>query len=144
MKTRALALFILLFATGAHAGASPVPAVESKGAFIKIVASAPSVDIPAELNPPLLLYIRKSAILSVSMTFVARNVDYEVAISTWGPDVEIRSSGNASPIAEAAKANPIRLANEGSVASVRVYLYRFANEASAASFCDAVISNQDG
>jgi hypothetical protein len=144
MKTRAVILLITLLATVANVDAASVPTVESKGAFIKIVASAPLVDTPAELNPPLLLYIRKSAILSVSMTFAARSVNYDVAIATLGPDIEIRSSGATVSTADASKANSYRLSNEGSAASVKVYLYRFAKEANAMSFCDAVISNQDG
>jgi hypothetical protein len=128
MKIKAITLFIILLATEAIVCAAPEPTVESKGAFVKIVAGDRSVDTPAELNPPLLLFLRKSSILRVAMTFSARSVTYEVAIAAWGPDNGARSNNPNLPTSD----------------TVKVFIYRFAKEASAASFCEALMSNQDG
>jgi hypothetical protein len=128
MKIKTITLFIILLATEANIGASPEPTVESKGAFIKIAAGDRSVDIPAELNPPLLLFIRKSSILRVAMTFSARSVTYEVAIAAWGPDYGTRFNNS----------------NLSTSDTVRVFTYRFAKEASATSFCEALMLNQEG
>jgi hypothetical protein len=128
MRKNAVLLFVVLVALRASAGAAPEPVVESKGAFVRIVAGAPSVDTPAELNPPLLLYIRKSTILRVAMTFSARSVTYEVAIAAWGPDMGTRPTGPNVPTSD----------------TLKVFVYRFAKEASATAFCESIMSNQDG
>jgi hypothetical protein len=128
MKTRPLALFAVLLAMRAGVLAAPDPSVESKGAFVKIVAGDRSVDIPAELNPPLLLFLRKSSILRVAMTFAARSVTYEVSIAAWGPDNGARFN---SP-------------NPATSDTVRLFIYRFAKESSAEAFCEALMANQEG
>lgn len=137
MKTKVIALGLILFAAGSASGATPVPTVEFKGAFIKISASVGSVDTPAELNPPLLLYIRKVSILRVSMAYDARNTTYDVAIVTFGAEGTLRA--NVAPPPGLALA-----ASAGNVDSVKTYTYRFSTETGAAAFCDDLLSNQDG
>jgi hypothetical protein len=62
------------------------------------------------------------------MTFSARSVTYEVAIAAWGPDLGTRLNSPNLPASD----------------TLKVFVYRFAKEASAASFCESIITNQDG
>jgi hypothetical protein len=128
MKTKALILLVLGLAAGRTGYADSMPTVEFKGAFIKITAGNSFLDAPIERNPPQLLYIRKSSILRITMTYVARTTAFDVTIVTWGADF--------GPNPEDGRA--------AATDDTRSFFYRFAKESNAESFCDAILSSQDG
>jgi hypothetical protein len=128
MKTKAAILLAACLATGGTLSAAKAPAVESRGSFVKITAGDNYPDEPLERTPPLLLYIRKATIVSVSLTFVGHAAAYDVAIVTLNPVGDVRAGEGRVVLPDA----------------VRAYFYRFSSEAVAASFCEAVLSNQDG
>jgi hypothetical protein len=132
MITRFLALVALFSVAAASIRAAPDPTVESKGAFVKIATGPGSVDIPAELNPPQLLYLRKSSILQISVTYVARNTDFETAITVYGGVMAPRLN------------LPVQAPATATVDTLRTYYYHFSNLAGAGRFCEAVLANQDG
>jgi hypothetical protein len=127
MKTRVLVLMFVFFAAGQGTFAASAPTVEFKGAFIKITAGSTFVDAPLERSPPLLLYIRKSSILRISMTFIPRTSAYDVTIVTWGSDY-------------ASRFDDVRTA---ATDPSRAFFYRFADLSSATAFCDTLLSNQE-
>jgi hypothetical protein len=129
MKTKVLALGYALLAAGVTSYAATAPTVEFKGAFIKITAGdSYATDEPIERMPPQLLYVRKAAILSVSLTYVPRSSAYDVVIATSNPDNEARVVDGRSVVAYGTKS----------------YFYRFSSGAAAAAFCEAMLSSQDG
>jgi hypothetical protein len=132
MNTRNIALFVLFIVTAEGLGAAPDPVVESRGVFVKIASGPGSVDIPAELNPPQLLYLRKSSILQISVTYVARNTDFETAITVYG--------GVMAPRLNV----PVQAPATATVDTLKTYYYHFSSLASAGRFCEAVLANQDG
>jgi hypothetical protein len=132
MTTRFLALLALFFVAAASLGAVPEPTVESKGAFVKIATGPGSVDIPAELNPPQLLYLRKSSILQISVTYVARNTDFETAITVYGGVMAPRLN------------IPVQAPATATVDTLRTYYYHFSTLAGAGRFCEAILANQEG
>jgi hypothetical protein len=119
---------VACLATGGTSFAAKAPTVESKGAFVRITAGDNYPDEPLDRTPPLLLYIRKAYIISVSLTYVGHASDYDVAIDTLNPDNGVRAGEGRFVQPDA----------------VRSYFYRFSSEAVAASFCEAVLSSQDG
>jgi|SRR5271165_1616537 len=127
MIARTFAHLAFFCVSAAMLGAAPVPSVESKGAFVKIATGPGSVDIPAELNPPQLLYLRKASILRISVTYVARNTDFEAAITVYGGEAARRMSIPAAATVDALK----------------TYYYHFSNLPNAAEFCEAVLANQE-
>lgn len=135
---------IAAFAASASLAAAATPSVESRDAFLKIVAEAPPVDAQAELNPPLLLYLRKSCVLSISLTFAPRSAGFDVAISTWVPDGAARAGGGGSPAQDGQRTSGYHTSGDTGAGAARTYTYRFTNEATAATFCEALISNQGG
>jgi hypothetical protein len=132
MITRYIALFALFFVAAKSLKGGPDPTVESKGAFIKIASGPGSVDIPAELNPPQLLYVRKSSILQISVTYVARNTDFETAITVYGGVIAPRLNV------------PVQAPATATVDTLRTYYYHFSTLANAGRFCEAVLANQEG
>ncbi|HEY5079646.1 MAG TPA: hypothetical protein VII43_07345 [Opitutaceae bacterium] len=129
MKTKAFALVVVLLAAGGSAFAATAPTVEFKGSFIKITAGdSYATDEPIERMPPQLLYVRKASILSVSLTFVARSSAYDVVIATSNPDNEAHAADARSVVTYGTKS----------------YFYRFSSGSAATSFCEAILSSQDG
>jgi hypothetical protein len=128
MKTKAVILLAACLASGGTLVAAKAPTVESKGAFVKITAGDNYPDEPLDRTPPLLLYLRKACIMSVSMTFVGHASAYDVAIVTLNPDSGVRAGDGRVILPEA----------------MRPYFYRFSSEAVAATFCEALLLNQDG
>ncbi len=126
------ALLLVCLAGASSLVASPIPTVESRGAFVKIATGPGSVDIPVELNPPQLLYLRKSSILRIAVTYVARNTDFEATITVYG--------GELAPRAGAAPAGSASLSAD----AIKIYYYHFTNPQAAAEFCEAVLANQEG
>jgi hypothetical protein len=132
MITRHVALLALFFVAAESLKGAPDPTVESRGAFIKISSGPGSVDIPAELNPPQLLFVRKSSILQISVTYVARNTDFETAITVYG--------GVMAPRLNA----PVQAPATATVDTLKTYYYHFTTLANAGRFCEAVLANQEG
>jgi hypothetical protein len=129
MKTKALVLLAVVLASGVAAAAASSPTVEFKGSYIKITSGdSYATDEPIERMPPQLLYIRKSSILTVSLTYVPRSSAYDVTIVTSVPDTQSRSVDGRTVVTYASKS----------------YFYRFSAGAAAASFCEQVLSSQDG
>ena len=102
------------FAMEAVASAALTPVVESKGAFVKISVT----DAPAVGQMPALIYIRRDAIVSIT-------------ILNGGE----KESGLPFRVIVATSA----LSTEG-----KSYSYRFSDQASALKFCDAVASEPKG
>lgn len=128
MKTKAAILLAACLATGGTSFAAKAPTVESKGYFVKVTAGDNYPDEPLERTPPLLLYIRKASIMSISLTYVGHAAAYDVAIVTLNPDSGVRAGEGRVVLPDA----------------VRSYFYRFSSESVAASFCEALLLSQDG
>ena len=114
---------------GRHSVCRHAPTVEFKGSFIKITAGdSYATDEPIERMPPQLLYVRKAAILSISLTYVPRSSAYDVVIATSNPDNEARVVEGRSIVTYGTKS----------------YFYRFSSGSAATAFCEAILSSQDG
>jgi hypothetical protein len=132
MKLRMTSFLVLFASLVLPLRANSLPSVESRGAFVKISFGPGSVDIPAELKPPELLYLRKVTILRISVVYDAHNSDYETAITVFGGDASARPSAPATG------------AQAPTVDTLKTYRYRFPNESGAESFCEAILQNQQG
>ena len=128
MKKQLLMLLLLYFAVGETVYAAKVPIVESKNAFIKITDSDKPAGAPIDRDAPDVLYIRKSAIVRVSVVFATRSTEFRVIVVTSSPVSTTRFDEDKLTVTNEAKA----------------YFYSFPNEASATAFCDTIISDQKG
>jgi hypothetical protein len=133
MKTKLLILLTTFFAAAPMIYASSKPIVESKETFIKITAGDKPEGAPTDRDAPLLLYIRKSSIMRISITDRLHSPGFDVP----GFNVEIVTSGIA------VGPNPD---DHGVVvaSAPKSYYYHFDDEPSAASFCEALLTDQKG
>jgi hypothetical protein len=128
MKKQILLLLFLSSAIGQAAFAAKLPTVESRNAFVKITDADKPVGAPVDRDAPEVLYIRKSAIVRVSVVFATRSTEFRVIVVTSSPVTTTRFDEDKLTVTNDAKA----------------YFYSFPNEASATAFCEAIVAEQKG
>ncbi len=101
-----------------------IPTVESKGAFLKIVDADRAPGAPIDRDAPNVLYIRREAIVRVSVIYATRSSEYQVIVVTNSPLMGTRFDEVKLTVTSDAK----------------VYFYTLPNEAAATAFCDALTS----
>ena len=119
-----VSLFLLFVGT---AFAGKLSTVEDHGDFLKIVEGDKPIGAPTDHDAPDILYLRKSAIVRVSVVFATRSTDYKVIVVTNGPAPTSRFDDDRMTVVSDAKS----------------YLYSFPNEASATAFSEALLGRKN-
>ena len=126
MRIRALKILFLCATAYGLAYADQRPTAESRGSFVKITDAA-HINAPENRDAPDVLYVRRTAILRISLNYTAPHTEYRVVVAISEPAMAARSD------------DKVTLTD-----NYRSYVYTFPDLPSATAFAESLIAEKNG